>query len=1352
MNWNRFIKKSIQLMTTSCLVCVVKNSGEATEFLLPLDAFFQDGGISINANYVLNLVEEVNNNPSNPDHIGILIDTVDSENNLSPRVTTQINRIVPSSSAISTAISTIYTLMGHPTSNPTDPISTRIGTPAQTSLTTTIGGMSGSSLSIRLGDPGVGHTLADNIADGASSIQDATSTVQVKLATLSNPSLTPNRDLYRLLIDGNSGSTSGLLPKITGNSSNTLLDGIESLAANLDGSTSGSITGSVSSNLLAKLATQITSIKGSGTQLSTVVSDINAQLGAAGTTSARVSVIDNSILTSPSGVVTTDMSSLSALMVSSPAATLQEDAEALNTLINGTATGSTTQARITSATTSIESSATQLTTAISDVNTLLGGSGTTMNRVNSADSILDGVQSMSGLTSFTVSTPASNSAGTVSMIGNDGTAGRTYSLVFASSIANGSPFTLTHSGSGNTITFVNNSGGSLASAAALATYLASAYPVNAVLKNTTNAKATALETVIGGAGYSAMSNAIALDDALLESPTGVLTTDRSTVAGELVNSPSTILETDIHTLNNLLDGTPTGSTTQARIASVMGTIETGATQLTTAISDANTTLGGSGTTMDRINSVDALLDGVQSMNGLSSFRVMTTASNPGGNTVNIVGDDGVSNNITYSTTFSSSIASLGTFTMNTGPKTITFINNSGGSIASAAALATYLASAYPVNAVLEANTTSKVTELSTFLGGSGYTVMTKAVTIDDALLGNPTSNITTDLATLRGEIVTSLGANAEADIQTLNTLINGTATGSTTQARITSATTSIEASATRLTTAISDLNSVLGGSGTTITRVNSVNASLDGVQSMSGLSSFTVSTPASNSAGTVTIIGNDGTAGRSYSLVFASSIANGSTFTLTDSGSGNTITFVNNSGGSLASAAALATYLADAYPINALLKANANTKATALESFLGGAGYSAMSNAATIDASLLTNPTSNISTDISTLNSLVDGNATGSTLQDRLGAPTLGGSSSNLAAVLGGTSTTIADRLGDPGSSKTIIGNIGGSTTSVQAALNDLATTLVSNTNFSSSLYANLTTQSTSLDSGLSSLPSSSTYATIGTAAASDGSSGVDIVINGGLGGANGTYNLPAATITNSIGSGGTFTLTNGSDNLVLVNRSGGSISTQAQAISYLASMYPVASKIATGMSDKITNGLNTMLGGSASSVRAKIASIDAGLLNTPTGVVSTDFATLNAKIVTIPGSTAEDNVSTINALLDGTSTGSTIQARIGSPTVNGSGSNLFSVVGGSASSLADRLGDPVTGTVGLASVIRNNGASLGTVNGFDCSSFDNATAIYDQINAFLSILSQNVGSSQIIIPNGTYTNLRSVLAALNHD
>ncbi len=188
----------------------------------------------------------------------------------------------------------------------------------------------------------------------------------------------------------------------------------------------------------------------------TVIAAVNALLGgtAVGVRS-RAAAIWGLLKTTPVTDVSTDLAALRALLVTSLGATLEED-------------------------------------------------------ISTVSANLDGVRSMSGLTGFTVSTAAATGGGNVvNVIGNDGTAGRTYSLTYASSIASGATFTLTHSGSGNTITFVNN-GSTISSAANLITYLATAYPVAAVMSSTANTKATALQTLLGGSAYSAMGNAATL--------------------------------------------------------------------------------------------------------------------------------------------------------------------------------------------------------------------------------------------------------------------------------------------------------------------------------------------------------------------------------------------------------------------------------------------------------------------------------------------------------------------------------------------------------------------------------------------------------------------------------------------------------------------------------------------------------------------------------------------------------------------------------------------------------------------------------------------------------------------------
>lgn len=908
------------------------------------------------------------------------------------------------------------------------------------------------------------------------------------------------------------------------------------------------------------------------------------------------------------------------------------------------------------------------TTKISAISDLLGGasggsSGTNTSLYGQAitalssgptndvvNNILDGIQSMSGLATFTVTSAAINGGGTVSLDGNDGTPSQTYGVIPTLPITSGSTFSL--SNGGKIITFVNNSGGSLTTANDLASYLADAYPINAILKGDTNGKAAALENVIGGSNYSAMSNAIALDNMLLITPTGVL-------------------RTDVQSVNSAIDGNATGATVKSRLNTIFGNIDgsNGSSgNITTKLTSQITSLEGSATQLSTaISHVNGNLDGVQSLSGATSFTVSTAANNSSG-TVSIVGNDGTPGRI-YSVVPTLPITSGSTFTLthSGSGNTITFLNNSGGSIASAANLASYLASAYPVNAVVKNTTNTKATALGTVIGGSNGSAMSNAIALDALLLTAPIGVLLTDVQSLNSAIDgNASGSTVQGRLNTVFGKIDGSnGTSGNITTKLTSQITSLEGSATQLSTAISSVNTRIGGSGTTSARVNNVNSNLDGVQSMSGLSSFTVGTAASNSSGTVTIIGNDGTPGRSYSVDTSpsginlgdgtggtTSISSGGTITLTHSGSGNTITFVNNSGGSITSTVDLTSYLESAYPVSIVLKGSANTKVTTLENILGGQNYHAMANATVL------------------------------------------------------------------------IGNIDGSASSIQDGLNNLSTVMVGNTNFSSSLTSQLTSQSDSLDSGVVSLPNGSLYGGINSAASSDGSGGVNIGVGSGFGSASGTYNLSSGTISGGINNNASFTLDNNGDSLVLRNQSGSTINNQSQALRYLQSRYPVGSKFTTILSDKVNN-LNLEIGGTVTGVNSRLAAFDARLLDTPTGILSTDLSTLRGRVVSTPGITAETDVNSVLSMIDGSSSG-VLETKLGTPTINSISSNLATVVGGSGD-LAQRLGDPVTAGTGLSSLIKASSATdTNSLWNGGVGGFTNATDLNNQLQQFLALFNTN--------------------------
>src|SRR5579862_8247680 len=110
------INVSTKLMMTSCLLSL--STIPVNAFQLSLNAFTTPG-FSLNPTSVLNLIQtnntlqtQVNTDVSGENSLGILIDTVNSGNNLTTRLTTQINNIEPSGTAVSTSITDVKGILG----------------------------------------------------------------------------------------------------------------------------------------------------------------------------------------------------------------------------------------------------------------------------------------------------------------------------------------------------------------------------------------------------------------------------------------------------------------------------------------------------------------------------------------------------------------------------------------------------------------------------------------------------------------------------------------------------------------------------------------------------------------------------------------------------------------------------------------------------------------------------------------------------------------------------------------------------------------------------------------------------------------------------------------------------------------------------------------------------------------------------------------------------------------------------------------------------------------------------------------------------------------------------------------
>lgn len=184
-------------------------------------------------------------------------------------------------------------------------------------------------------------------------------------------------------------------------------------------------------------------------------------------------------------------------------------------------------------------------------------------------------------------------------------------------------------------------------------------------------------------------------------------------------------------------------------------------------------------------------------------------------------------------------------------------------------------------------------------------------------------------------------------------------------------------------------------------------------------------------------------------------------------------------------------------------------------------------------------------------------------------------------------------------------------------------------------------------------------------------------------------------------------------------------------------------------ISGKVSS-LNTRLGGTGSAA-GRTSAIHNALVTTPGETLSEDLAAVRNTLVSSPGTTLQGDVSSLALLLNGTSNGSTLQARIGYPTLGGNQSDLTTVIGTNGSNLAAQVGDPggsfanVSAMIGtsdaasLAEGLGNGGVGTSSINALLGGSA--ATSPYRNI----------VGSSGILSSiDGTTTDSGTIAAKLN--
>jgi hypothetical protein len=659
---------------------------------------------------------------------------------------------------------------------------------------------------------------------------------------------------------------------------------------------------------------------------------------------------------------------------------------------------------------------------------------------------------------------------------------------------------------------------------------------------------------------------------------------------------------------------------------------------------------------------------VKSMSGITSFTMISPVSNNCG-TVILNTNNGIFSidvSILSPNNINTQILAGMEFTLSNLTSTINFINISQVPITSPTDLVNYLNNNLPLNIPVNIDITSNINLLQNKLK-SDVNLVQVILSLLRSIANNPT-NLYDDFNNVR-QLVTTPNLTFENDISTLIGYIKMN-TGSIKSA----------------VDALSNL--IVGNASYSQSLYNNTKTILNNfhcIQSMSGLTSFTVTTLATNNNGVVSLTVNDGSMGQIYSLdtgslnLIGTPIVSGSTFTLTNNSSGNIITFINISNNPITSANSMITYLNNYLILNVSYKVNLND------------------NISTVRNMIMNLPGVTIQSDLNSIISDIDSNAT-----------------------------------------------------NVKSGLDNISNLIFGNSNYSTPLYNQTVAISNDIDNSVISLPNGSTYVTVGNIYSDN--TGVNITITSGLGSSNGIYNNPANIPINKDSS---ITFTNGNNKIVLKNLSSSIINENINLLKYLKSMYPVDSKLSLNVNDKMTS-IKTMLGTTGTTFISSISTIDKFLLVNPTGVLLTDLNSARGKLILSNNSTLEEDITDIKDKILQTSTGNPLETDI--ITLNQEILNtpsgvletdltiarsklviqpgitletdidiISNILSGSivttGNSIESIIGDPISGTTGLSSLIKNNtlASNINTVF-TGVSDFNNASNLHDQLSQFIQL------------------------------
>lgn len=195
----------------------------------------------------------------------------------------------------------------------------------------------------------------------------------------------------------------------------------------------------------------------------------------------------------------------------------------------------------------------------------------------------------------------------------------------------------------------------------------------------------------------------------------------------------------------------------------------------------------------------------------------------------------------------------------------------------------------------------------------------------------------------------------------------------------------------------------------------------------------------------------------------------------------------------------------------------------------------------------------------------------------------------------------------------------------------------------------------------------------------------------------------------------------------------GNNVTSKEDVFNYFRGAFPPGSKISKDIGNSLSS-VGVMIGVPANSIRTMITLFGAKILLNPTGVINTDFTTARSRIANnVNDNTLEDNINKIGKLIQGSNVTTSLETIVGVGKIDAVGKDIFTVIGGDETTLADRIGDPLLSDKGISQLIgAKNAVFDDNTTAFSTAAlaFKNSGNIKDQLSYFIDAVNAKLGTS----------------------